>query len=106
MSFLDQRKRARFTAFADDTTGSTGKTGEVLGLAAVRAGGQLGSEAGDERELQPEGEGGFEVCRARLGWVVEQRQVAAEEVVGGWVRLGRVEQAQHCVAGAGTGGEG
>ena len=38
------------------------------------------------------------------GRVVEQRQVAAEQVVGGRVGLGRVEQAQHRVAGAGAGG--
>ena len=37
--------------------------------------------------------------------VVEQRQVAAEQVVGGRVGLGRVEQAQHRVAGAGAGVE-
>ena len=42
---------------------------------------------------------------ARLAGVVEQREVAAEQVVGGRVGLGRVEQAQHRVAGAGAGGQ-
>ena len=77
----------------------------MLGLAAASAGGQLGHEAGRHRQLEPEGERHFELGAARLLGVVEQRQVAAEQVVGGQVGLGRVEQPQHRVAGAGAGGQ-
>src|SRR5436305_3389304 len=92
--FLAEREGTRFAAGADDTAGSAGEADQMLGLAAVCAGGELGREAGDERQLQPEGEGRFELCRPRLGRIVKERQVAAEEVVGRRGGLGRVEQAQ------------
>ena len=70
-------------AATDDTAGGAGETDEVVGLAAARTGGQLGGEAGGERQLEPEGERRLQRRRPRLGGIVEQRQVAAEEVVGG-----------------------
>ena len=49
-------KAARFAADADDAAGGAGEAAQVLGLAAVRAGGELGREAGRQRQLEPEGE--------------------------------------------------
>ena len=103
---LGEPEGAGLAAGADDAAGGAGEPGQVLGLAAAGAGGQLGGEAGRQRQLQPEGERRLEAGGPRLGGVVEQRQVAAEQVVGGRVGLGRVEQAQHRVAGAGAGGQG
>ena len=90
---------------ADDAAGGAREAGQVLGLPAARAGGQLGREAGRQRQLEAEGERRLQPRRPRPGGIVEQRQVAAEQVVGGRVRLGRVEQPQHRVAGAGAGGQ-
>ena len=72
----------------------------MLGLAAGGAGGQLGREAGRQQQLQAEGE---RLGPARvLGPLVEQRQLVAEQVVGGRVGLGRVEQPQDRLAGLGA----
>ena len=98
-------KEPGLAARADDPAGGAGEAGEVLGLAAARAGGQLRGEAGGQGELEPEGERRLEAGGPRQGGVVEHRQVAAEQVVGGRVGLGRVEQPQHRVAGAGAGGQ-
>ena len=87
-----ERETARFAAGADDPAGSPGEAAQVLGLAAVGTGGELGRETGRQGELEPEGERRLQARRPRLVRVVEQRQVAAEQVVGGWVGLGRVEQ--------------
>src|SRR6478735_1653181 len=78
---LAERKRARFAAAADDPAGSAGETHQMLGLSTARAGGELGGEAGGQRQLEAEGEGRLQLRRARLIGVVEQRQVAAEQVV-------------------------
>ncbi len=106
MGFLVERKGPRFAAGADDTAGGAGESDQVIGLAAERAGGELRSETGDERQLDPERERGLVARCARRGGIVEQSQVATEEVVGGRVRLRRVEQAQHRVTAPRPGGEG
>src|SRR3954466_14965040 len=68
----------------------------MLALAARRAGAQLGGEAGGQQQLEAERE--RVRARGQLRLAVEQLELAAEQVVGGRVRLGRVEQAQHRVA--------
>ena len=69
------------------------KPDQALRLAAARAGGELGGEPGRQRQLEAEGErrgrpGGAipRAVAARRLLAVEQRQVAAEQVVGGRVR--------------------
>ena len=68
----------------------------MLRLAARGAGRQLGREPGRQQQLGPEGErlGAGGGLRLR----VEQAQLVAEQVVGGRVGLGRVEQPQHRLA--------
>ena len=70
--FLAEREGAGFAAAADDPAGGAGEADQVLGLAAVGAGGELGSEAGDQRQLQPEGKGGRELGGSALRGIVEQ----------------------------------
>src|SRR6476646_2755911 len=106
MRLLAEREGTRFAAAADDSPGGAGEAGQVLGLAAAGAGGELGGEAGGQRQLQPEGKCRLELRGAGLVGVVEQRQVAAEEVVAVRVRPAVGEQAQDRVAAAGAGGEG
>ena len=53
---LVEPERARLAGRADDAAGGAGEAGEVLALAAGRAGGELGREAGGEEELDAEGE--------------------------------------------------
>ena len=67
-----------------------------LGLAARRARGQLGGEAGGEQQLQAERERLGPARVVRMG--VQQGELVAEQVVGGAVRLGRVEQPEHRLA--------
>ena len=64
--FLGEAEGAGFAAAADDAPGGAGEAGQVLGLAAARAGGELGDEAGDQRQLEPEGERRFEAGAARV----------------------------------------
>ena len=80
---LGEREGARLAGGADDPARRPREAGQVVGLAAAGAGGQLGGEAGRQRQLQPEGEGRLDRGGALPGGVVEQREVAAEEVVGG-----------------------
>ena len=71
----------------------------MLALATRRAGRELRCEARGQEQLEPEGErlrpGG------RGGLVVEDPQLAAEQVVRGGIGLLRVEQAEDRVAGLG-----
>ena len=95
-----ERERARLAAGADHAAGARREAAEVLGLAAGGAAGQLGREAGCEQELQAEGE---RLRPARLlGLLVKQRQLVAEQVVGGRVGVGGVEQPQDRLAGLGA----
>src|SRR5436305_9994254 len=75
MRAFGERKSACFAADADDPAGSAREAAQVLGLAAVGAGGELGRKAGGEGELEAEGERGLEARRLRLVGVVEQGQV-------------------------------
>src|SRR5215203_865378 len=102
MGFLGQREGPCFAARTDNTACRSRKGGQMLCLAASRAGSQFRGEACNQRQLEAEGEGGLQACGPGLVRIVEQRQVAAEEVVGGWIRLGGVEQTQNGVAGTGA----
>ena len=62
---LGERERARLAAGADDAAGGAGEAGQVLGLAAARAGGELRREAGRQRQLEPEGERRLRAPRRR-----------------------------------------
>jgi hypothetical protein len=68
----------------------------VLDLATGRAARELRGEPGGQQQLEPEGERLRPGCGGGLG--VEQRQLVAEQVVGGVVWLARVEQPQNGVA--------
>src|SRR4051794_22876966 len=92
-----QGDRAGLAARADDAAGACREAADVLAVAAVRAAGELGGEAGREQQLEPERERVRTRGRLRVG--VEQLELAAEQVVGRRVRLLRVEQPQHRVAG-------
>ena len=80
---------------ADHAAGGAREPAQPVGLAAARACRQLGREPRRQRQLDPEGERRRKPGRAvaaadrrssRLR-AVEDRQVAAEQVVGGGVRL-------------------
>ena len=94
-----------FAGAAYDPAGGAGEADQLIGLAAARARAELGGEAGGQRQLQPEGQRrrqprravGAAVALERLG-AVEDREVAAEQVVGGRVRLLGVAEAQDGVA--------
>ena len=91
-----ERERAGLAARADDAAGAGREGAQVLAVAAGGAGRELGREAGGEQQLQPERQ--RVGARGGVGVGVEQLELAAEQVVGGRVRLGRVEQPQHGVA--------
>jgi glutaredoxin 3 len=92
MRLLAQRKRAGLAAGAHDAARAGREGAEVLGLATGGAGGQLRRETGGQQQLQPERE---RLRAARVTGVgVEQSELVAEEVVGGRVRLGGVEEAE------------
>ncbi len=98
------RESARLAGAADDAAGGARERDDPLPLAAAGAGAELGREPRRQSQLQPEGEPDRVPVRPEAGDgilagpAVEQRQVAAEQVVGGPVRLGRVEQPQDRVA--------
>ncbi len=89
----------RLAARAHHAAGGGREAAQVIGLAAGRARAQLRREAGGQQQLHPEGERLGAGGRCRVG--VEQGELVAEQVVGGPVGLGGVEQAQHGVAGGG-----
>jgi hypothetical protein len=95
---LVEPERAGLTAGAHDAPGGAREADEVVVLAAVRACGQLGGEAGGQQELQAEGERVAAGGKRRLG--VQQREVVGEQVVDAAVRLAVVEQARDRLAGA------
>ena len=80
-----------------NAAGGGREAAQLLGLSTRRARGQLRCEAGGQQQLYPEGErlgaGG------RAGVRVEQGELVAEQVVGGPVGLGGVEQTKHGLAG-------
>ena len=102
VGFFGEGEGSGLAAGADDAARGAREARQVLRLAAVGAGGELRREAGDQGQLEAEGERDFEADRPRLARLVEQREITAEQVVGGQVGLGRVEQAQDGVAGAGA----
>ena len=97
---LAEREARRLAGAADDAAGGARERGEVVGLAARRAGGELRREAGGEQELEAKRE--LVGVRARMRRPrVEQRELVAEEREHAGMRLGRLEQARHRVARAG-----
>src|ERR1700749_1057725 len=56
---LVKGERTRFATSADDTAGRAGKADQMLCVTAAGAGGELGGEAGHERQLGGEGWGSF-----------------------------------------------
>ena len=74
---LVEAERVGLARAADDAAGRAGEADEVLALAAGRAAGELGREAGGEQQLQPEGERVGAV--GALGLVVEQRELVGEQ---------------------------
>jgi len=92
-----QWERPGLARHADDAPGRRRVAGDVVALAAGRAGRKLRGEARGEQQLEPEGE----LARGgRVGRVgVEQREVRAEQVEDLRVRLARVEDPADGVAG-------
>ena len=99
---LAEGERPGLAGGAHDAARGAGEADEVLAVAALRAGGQLRRQAGGDEQLEPERElvGGRGVA-GRVG--VEQRELVAEQVVDGRVRVSPLEQAPDGVAGAGGG---
>ena len=80
MGGLVEREGARLAGRADDAAGGAGEAGEVLALAAGRAGGELWGEARGEQQLEAEGE---RVGAAGAGGLaVEQRELAYDDYQG------------------------
>src|SRR5207302_3413129 len=102
-----ERKRGRLAGSADDAAGGAGEGVEVFALAARRARGELRREAGGVQELEAERERGRALGggvaparRARGDALVEQRELAAEQVEDAGMGLGGLEQARDGVASA------
>jgi len=86
VGLLGEREAVALAARADHSPRGAGEGGDVVALAAAGAARQLRREAGGQRQLQAEGErraGGAGEGRIDI----EQRQVVAEQVVGGLVCL-------------------
>jgi hypothetical protein len=95
-----EREGAALAGRAHDAAGGARERDEMVRLAAVRAGGELGAPGRGEQELEAEGElVGVGGVRGRgAGGGVQERQLVGQQVEHRGAGLRRVEQPCHGVA--------